>query len=71
MDEFRKDKKLLYFTNALKTFLNNKKTAMSWHDGDNDPNCSYHSFHMHIMAGITTKGPLCDNYDLKKTPIYS
>lgn len=46
--------------------MNNKKTAVSWHDGDTDPNCSYHGFHMHLMIGITTKGPLCDNYDYKK-----
>lgn len=66
MGEFRKDKNTLYFTNALKTLMNNKKTAASWHDGDADPNCSYHGYHLHIMAGITTKAPLCDNYDYKK-----
>lgn len=66
MEEFRKDKQLLYFTNALKSLMNNKKTAISWHDGDTDPNCSYHGYHLHMMIGITTKGPICDNYDYKK-----
>jgi hypothetical protein len=69
-EELKTETNLYNFFTDLLIFMNRNHTIIAYHNGDTDPNCQYNSYHIHLMSGISTKGPLSHNYHftkLKKT----
>lgn len=40
---------------AIKRYINNRAAAISFHDGEADPQCKFHGKHFHIIVQLETK----------------
>lgn len=40
---------------AIKRYINNRAAAISYHDGEADPSCKFHTKHYHILVQLETR----------------
>lgn len=53
--------------NEIKNYLNSRASALSYHDGTQDPSCTFHTKHYHLIARLQTKEKhITSNYAFKQ-----
>ena len=48
------DNETVAILNSIKTYMNNEQVAASFHDGQQDENCTFHGNHLHLVQKLNT-----------------